>query len=94
MEAARRHGTVVSYDLNYRPSLWDSVGGPARAQEVNTRIAGLVDVLIGNEEDFTAALGYAVEGASPDLTELPPEAYAVDARRRRPQTCLSCGWRR
>jgi 2-dehydro-3-deoxygluconokinase len=77
MEAARRHGTAVSYDLNYRPSLWGSVGGPARAREVNARIAGLVDVLIGNEEDFTAALGYAVEGASPDLTELRPEAYAT-----------------
>ena len=77
MEAARRHGTVVSYDLNYRPSLWASVGGPARAREVNARIAGLVDVLIGNEEDFTAALGYAVEGTSPDLTELQPEAYAA-----------------
>ena len=77
MEAARRHGTVVSYDLNYRPSLWGAVGGPARAREVNGRIAGLVDVLIGNEEDFTSALGYAVEGASPDLTELRPEAYAA-----------------
>jgi 2-dehydro-3-deoxygluconokinase len=77
MESARRHGTVVSYDLNYRPSLWSSVGGPARAREVNARIAGLVDVLIGNEEDFTAALGYAVEGASPDLTELRPEDYAT-----------------
>jgi 2-dehydro-3-deoxygluconokinase len=77
IEAARRHGTVVSYDLNSRPSLWGSVGGPARAREVNARIAGLVDVLIGNEEDFTAALGYAVEGGSPDLTELRPEAYAT-----------------
>ena len=77
MESARRHGTVVSYDLNYRPSLWSAVGGPARAREVNARIAGLVDVLIGNEEDFTTALGYAVEGASPDLTELRPEAYAT-----------------
>jgi 2-dehydro-3-deoxygluconokinase len=77
MEAARRHGTVVSYDLNYRPSLWTSVGGPDRAREVNTRIAGLVDVMIGNEEDFTAALGYTVEGASSDLTELRPEAYAA-----------------
>ena len=62
MEAARRHGTVVSYDLNYRPSLWGSVGGPARARQVNAGIAGLVDVLIGNEEDFTAALGYDVRG--------------------------------
>ena len=76
MEAARRHGTVVSYDLNYRPSRWGSVGGRARAREVNARIAGLVDVLIGNEEDFTASLGYAVEGGSEDLTELRPEAYA------------------
>jgi 2-dehydro-3-deoxygluconokinase len=88
MEAARRHGTVVSYDLNYRPSLWDSVGGPARAQAVNTRIARLVDVLIGNEEDFTTALGYAVQGASSDLTELPREAYAsmlATVARRLPQ---------
>ena len=76
MEAARRHGTVVSYDLNYRPSLWSSVGGPERAREVNARIAGLVDVLIGNEEDFTAALGYAVEGVDPELTNLSPTAYA------------------
>jgi 2-dehydro-3-deoxygluconokinase len=76
MEAARRHGTVVSYDLNYRPSLWSSVGGPERAREVNARIAGLVDVLIGNEEDFTAALGYEVEGVDAELTNLSPAAYA------------------
>jgi 2-dehydro-3-deoxygluconokinase len=76
VEAARRHGTAVSYDLNYRPSLWSSAGGPERARDVNARIAGLVDVLIGNEEDFTAALGYAVEGVAPDLSELVPEAYA------------------
>ncbi|MFF5233026.1 sugar kinase [Dactylosporangium sp. NPDC000521] len=60
MTAARRHGTVVSYDLNYRPSLWKAVGGKARAQEVNRRLARLVDVMIGNEEDFTACLGFAV----------------------------------
>lgn len=60
MTAARRHGTIVSYDLNYRPSLWKAVGGKARAQEVNRRLAGLVDVMIGNEEDFTACLGFTV----------------------------------
>jgi 2-dehydro-3-deoxygluconokinase len=59
-EAARRHGTVISYDLNYRPSLWRSVGGPVRAQEVNRALARYVDVMIGNEEDFTASLGFAV----------------------------------
>jgi len=62
MESARRHGTIVSYDLNYRPSLWAGIGGQARAREVNRELVGLVDVLLGNEEDFTAALGFEVEG--------------------------------
>lgn len=62
MEVARMHGTVISYDLNYRDSLWRSIGGQARAQEVNRGLAPYIDVMIGNEEDFTAALGFAVEG--------------------------------
>ncbi len=62
MEAARRHHVVVSYDLNYRPSLWAGIGGAARAREVNAELVGLVDVLLGNEEDFTAALGFDVDG--------------------------------
>ena len=62
MQAARRHGTIVSYDLNYRDSLWKSIGGHARAREVNRELASLVDVMIGNEEDFTACLGFEVEG--------------------------------
>ncbi len=62
MQAARRAGAIVSYDLNYRESLWKSIGGKARAQEVNRELAPLVDVMIGNEEDFTAALGFDVEG--------------------------------
>lgn len=62
MEAAKRAGTVVSYDLNYRPSLWKSIGGKSKAQEVNRRLAPLVDVMLGNEEDFTAALGFPVSG--------------------------------
>ena len=60
MEAARRAGSVVSYDLNYRASLWKSVGGKAKAHEVNRMLAPLVDVMLGNEEDFTAALGFPV----------------------------------
>ncbi len=75
MQAARRHGTVVSYDLNYRPSLWKSIGGPARAAEVNGRLVEHVDVLLGNEEDFDAALGFEIEGADERLGELSPEAY-------------------
>jgi 2-dehydro-3-deoxygluconokinase len=62
MQAARRHGTIISYDLNYRDSLWRSIGGHARAREVNRELAQLVDVMIGNEEDFTACLGFEVEG--------------------------------
>jgi 2-dehydro-3-deoxygluconokinase len=61
-QAARRHGTVVSYDLNYRPSLWRSIGGLERAREVNRQIVQHVDVLLGNEEDFTNCLGFEVEG--------------------------------
>ncbi len=62
MQAARRNDTMISYDLNYRESLWKSIGGKARAQEVNRQLAPFVDVMIGNEEDFTACLGFEVEG--------------------------------
>ncbi|HTS59629.1 MAG TPA: sugar kinase [Terriglobales bacterium] len=62
MEAAKQAGTVVSYDLNYRESLWKPMGGQAKAQQINRLLAPLVDVLIGNEEDFTAALGFSVAG--------------------------------
>jgi 2-dehydro-3-deoxygluconokinase len=73
--AASRHGTVVSYDLNYRPSLWKGLGGVERAREVNRRLATRVDVMIGNEEDFTASLGLEVEGADENLTELDTAAF-------------------
>jgi 2-dehydro-3-deoxygluconokinase len=64
MAAARSSGTIVSYDLNYRPSLWSSVGGQAQAREVNYILAPLVDVMFGNEEDFTAALGFPVKNTN------------------------------
>jgi 2-dehydro-3-deoxygluconokinase len=75
MEAAHRHGTVVSYDLNYRPSLWRSIGGQPRAREVNRSLVPFVDVLLGNEEDFTAALGFEVEGLDPALSALDPTNF-------------------
>ncbi|MFC5862728.1 PfkB family carbohydrate kinase [Acidicapsa dinghuensis] len=62
LEAAHRDGVIVSYDLNYRDSLWKAIGGKARALEVNSELAPLVDVMLGNEEDFTASLGFEVEG--------------------------------
>ncbi|HKI25145.1 MAG TPA: sugar kinase [Candidatus Sulfotelmatobacter sp.] len=74
MQAARKHGTVVSYDLNYRDSLWKANGGKQRAQEINRRLAPYVDVMLGNEEDFSAALGFEVPGIDPNLT-----SYEVDA---------------
>jgi 2-dehydro-3-deoxygluconokinase len=76
MQSAQKHGTVVSYDLNYRPSLWKSIGGQKRAQEVNRELAPLVDVMLGNEEDFTAALGFEVEGVDEQLSGLDPANFA------------------
>jgi 2-dehydro-3-deoxygluconokinase len=73
MQAARRHGTIVSFDLNYRPSLWQDRGGKAAAQEVNRALVNQVDVLIGNEEDFSACLGYEVPGLNESLSN-PAEA--------------------
>ena len=75
VQAARKHGVIVSYDLNYRPSLWKSIGGQRRAQEVNREIARYVDVMIGNEEDFTACLGFEVEGADEHLSRLDVTAF-------------------
>jgi 2-dehydro-3-deoxygluconokinase len=75
MQAARRSGALVSYDLNYRESLWKSIGGQERAQEVNKELAPLVDVMIGNEEDFTACLGFEVEGLDEHHSKLDVESF-------------------
>jgi 2-dehydro-3-deoxygluconokinase len=75
IDAARKHGTPVSYDLNYRDSLWKSTGGKTRAQEVNRELVRKVDLLLGNEEDFSAMLGIALEGVSDDFTDLPVDSY-------------------
>jgi len=75
MQTAKRHGVTVSYDLNYRPSLWKSIGGQKRAQEVNRALAPYVDVMLGNEEDFTAALGFEVEGLDDSHANLELDAF-------------------
>ena len=75
MTTARRHGTVVSFDLNYRPSLWKASGGTEAAAETNRRLVEQVDVLLGNEEDFSAALGYSLDGVDESLTDLDVGAY-------------------
>lgn len=75
VKVAKKHGTIVSYDLNYRPSLWKSIGGHAKAQEVNREIAKYVDVMIGNEEDFTACLGFEVEGVDENISKIEIDAF-------------------
>ena len=75
MQAARRHGVIVSYDLNYRESLWKGIGGKARAQKVNRELAPLVDVMLGNEEDFSAALGFEVPGMDEHISNLQVESF-------------------
>ncbi len=75
MQAARKHGVMVSYDLNYRDSLWRAIGGKKRAQEVNRSLAPYVDVMLGNEEDFSAALGYEVPGTDENLSALDPDNF-------------------
>ena len=75
IKTAKKYGTVVSYDLNYRPSMWSAIGGQKKAQEVNKEIAKYVDVMIGNEEDFTACLGFEIEGNDENLKELNIDGY-------------------
>ncbi len=75
VQAAQKHGTIVSYDLNYRKSLWKDIGGQKKAMEVNRSIAPYVDVMIGNEEDFSAALGFKVEGLDADCSKLDPANF-------------------
>jgi 2-dehydro-3-deoxygluconokinase len=75
MDTARKHGTLVSFDLNFRDSLWKAIGGKAKAQEVNRELVKKVDVLFGNEEDFSAMLGIELEGVTEDFAELPVKSY-------------------
>jgi 2-dehydro-3-deoxygluconokinase len=74
-ESAKRHGTSVSYDLNYRDSLWRSIGGKSKARAVNRELVSMVDVLFGNEEDFSAALGFEIEGTDSNYTDLRTDSF-------------------
>lgn len=75
LQAAKDHGAIVSYDLNYRAGLWKVQGGRERAVEVNRRLAPYIDVMLGNEEDFSAALGFELEDHDPDLADLDPANF-------------------
>jgi len=75
MKSAKSHGTIISYDLNYRASLWEAFGGHEAAQKINNKIAKYVDVMIGNEEDFTACLGFQVKGVDKNLKSLPIDGF-------------------
>ncbi|HEY0281043.1 MAG TPA: sugar kinase [Rhizomicrobium sp.] len=75
VQAAHKYGTVVSYDLNYRASLWKSQGGKDGARKINREIAKYVDVMLGNEEDFTACLGFEVEGLDEHISKIDPANF-------------------
>jgi 2-dehydro-3-deoxygluconokinase len=75
VQIAKKHGTIVSYDLNYRPSLWKGIGGLEKAYAVNSDIAKFVDVMIGNEEDFTACLGFEVDETDEHLSKINPAHF-------------------
>ena len=80
IDTARKYGTITSFDLNYRDSLWKSIGGKAKAQEVNRELVKKLDVLFGNEEDFSAMLGIKLEGVKEDFDELPVASYETMLR--------------
>jgi 2-dehydro-3-deoxygluconokinase len=75
MTIAKKYGTIISYDLNYRASLWKDIGGQDKARQVNRELAKLVDVMIGNEEDFSASLGFEVEGLDEHCSKLDPRNF-------------------
>ncbi len=75
VKTAKKYGTIVSYDLNYRPSLWNDIGGKEKCQAVNKEIAKYIDVMIGNEEDFTACLGFEIDGNDENLKSLNIDGY-------------------
>ncbi len=75
LQSAHEAGTIVSYDLNYRKSLWQDIGGQEKAKQVNRAIAPYVDVMLGNEEDFTAALGFEVKEMDKGYSKLDPANF-------------------
>lgn len=106
VEAAKRHGVVVSYDLNYRASLWNAHPDPDAARRVNRKIAGSVDVMIGDEHGFAACLGLDFEtgarmsgvdagpfrAAAPAFARAFPNVKIVAATLREPTTAGRNDW--
>lgn len=62
-KVAKKYGTIVSYDLNYRPSLWKGLGGFEKSQELDRKIAKYVDVMFG-------CLGLDIKGTDVNLHKL------------------------
>jgi len=75
MQCAKANNVIVSYDLNFRPSLWKACGGSEKAIGINRAIAKYTDVMIGNEEDFTKALGFEVENLDKNISRINPENF-------------------
>jgi 2-dehydro-3-deoxygluconokinase len=103
MTAARRHGAVVSFDCNYRPSLWKDRGGRKGSVEVNRSLMPLVDVLFGHEGDVAATLGTASHGPvwhtlesfapmAQRVTAEFPNVKVIASTVRRPVTANRNGW--
>jgi len=67
-KAARKHGSLVSFDLNHRATFWKN--REKELHELFTEIAGVTDILVGNEEDFQLCLGIeGPEAGGEDLTD-------------------------
>ena len=65
--AAKKHKTRISFDLNHRPSFWK--GRESELHDIFSEIAGISDILVGNEEDFQLCLGIeGPEAGGKDLT--------------------------
>ena len=103
MAAARRHRTRVSFDCNYRPSLWKSRGGRAGSVAVNRSLMEYVDVLFGHEGDVAAVLGesshgpvwHTLESFGPMAERVMgefPQLKAIASTVRRPVTANRNGW--
>lgn len=74
MQAAKKAGAIVSFDLNFREKLWNIWGGQKKAVEVVGRIVKNCDVLVGNEEDLQKGLG--IEGQDVESkSKLDPSAF-------------------
>ncbi|MFM1905818.1 MAG: hypothetical protein RIT32_614 [Actinomycetota bacterium] len=87
MQIAKQHNVIISYDFNYRPSLWAGLGGKAKAQEISKQIAPFVTIMIGGVDDFTQSLGIELPNATfetmvPEVVEQYPNIEVVATTKR------------